>query len=237
MSIKISAKTKLLLDDELLTKEVVAKKLNIGEASAVNVLARWNAEGVIGRTSPGVYVSTLIGQRREALRIESLVQGLKKEIVLVGASCWKEAGWCESEMIHVAVADKPSAQMPHINDAKVYAVGHKDFKSVKDCSRPSEIASVPVLNPVTQMLWWMDHACPIMMISPHYIHWDIVNANEELVKQMKVHWHDFKGVDLMTPEAIYGMIYMDRRDGTTPGLTDDPKFPTAKETRHGHTNR
>lgn len=223
MTLKTSAKTKILLSDELLTKNVIAKKLRMNKDSAENLLLRWSRDGLVDRTSHGVYVSALIGRRRDELRIDSLIKGLNKQMVLIGASCWKDVGWCESDTLHVAVSDKPSAIMPRIHECTLYPVGAKVFSAIKFHSSKNRSGKMDCLDPVTQMLWWMEKGSPIMMPAPSNVHWDIVNANVKLCDQMKMCWPELKDAEAFTPEGIYTMIYMDRRDGTTTGVIEGEK--------------
>lgn len=218
---KLNAINKLLASPELLTKERLAKALGISIGTARNTLSKWEHEGILEKISAGCYLSTFISNSKlkaieDAVRLHPAV----KDVILVGASCWNKVGWCETDYVH-AVIPMPSCRMlPNIVGTYLHRAGQRDFAFMKQKSTMLRNEKNASLNPVAMMLWWMDKGCPIMMPAPEKIHWDKVQADPDLQYAVRRYWPEMAKVDNLNVRDLYEMIYMDRWDGTTPGVTE-----------------
>lgn len=220
-SLGAGAKISLLRAIEILNKENVARVLGITERSAANLLLRWTNEGALVRIAPGRYTSIFSEHDQDQLRLQSLVNCVGKNFILVGASSWNKVGWCDSKTLHVAIPWSPSRRVPRIHNAVLYPVGAKVYSHLLKATLQMEMDKPPLLHPSQQMLWWMNIGCPIEMPSPDRINWNAIRAEPDVALAMCQHWEELKGQEKdLDVELLYRMLHLDRLQGRTPGRAE-----------------
>jgi len=225
------SKTQLLRSKEVLDNKVVAAKLGITERSASNLLQRWANEGTVFRTAPGCYMSVLAESDKDRLILESLAKCVGRNIILVGASALKRVGWCDTDILHVAVPLRPSRSVPRVRDTVIYPVGAKAWLQLAKQSLQMDLHSPPLLHPLSQMLWWMDQNCPIEMPAPDRVNWRAIAAEPDVQKAMHQHWPEHLTPDFDV-KTFYEFLHMDRLTGRLAGRAEplDGHEPGAADT-------
>lgn len=213
------SKTQLLRSKNILNSEVVAKELGITERSAANLLQRWASEGTVYRTAPGCYMSVLAESDKDRLILESVARSVGRSIILVGASSLKRVGWCDTEILHVAVPLKPSRPVPRVRDTVIYPVGAKTWLQLAKQSVQMDLDKPPLLHPLSQMLWWMDQNCPIEMPAPERVNWKAIAAEPQVQQAMYQHWDEVLEPDFDV-RTFYELLHMDRLMGRIGGRAE-----------------
>lgn len=216
----LGKKARLLNSDNLLTRQFVANALKMKIKSASNLLTQWNHEGLVKRTGPGIYISTLNKNAEENLILQTVRNTFGNDLIIVGSSSWEKAGWAQSHDLQVAIPLAPSRRLPKIACATVYPVGSKMFQHLHRHSLIPSLSEPPVLHPVVQMLWWMEQDCPVQMPAPNTILWEKLKTNDELIETVRSTWPEMRRVGHLDIEQLYEMIHMDRLTGTIPGQAE-----------------
>lgn len=213
------SKTQLLRSKDVLDNKTVAAKLGITERSASNLLQRWANEGTVSRTAPGCYISVLAESDKDRLILASLKKCLGPNIILVGASALKRVGWCDTDVLHVAVPLRPSRSVPRVRDTVIYPVGAKVWLQLAKQSLQMDLHNPPLLHPLSQMLWWMDQNCPIEMPAPDRINWRAIAAEPDVQMAMHRHWPEHLPADFDV-KTFYEFLHMDRLTGRISGRAE-----------------
>lgn len=213
------SKTQLLRSKDVLNSKVVATTLGITERSAANLLQRWANEGTVFRTAPGCYMSVLAEGEKDRLILESLAKCVGRNIIMVGASSLKRVGWCDTEILHVAVPLRPSRSVPRVRDTVIYPVGAKTWLQLAKQSIQMDLDRPPLLHPLSQMLWWMDQNCPIEMPAPDRVNWKAIAAEPQVQQAMHNHWLEDLPPDFDV-RTFYELLHMDRLMGRIGGRAE-----------------
>lgn len=213
------SKPQLLRSKDVLNSKVVAATLGMTERSAANLLQRWANEGTVYRTAPGCYMSMFAESDKDKIILESLAKCVGRNIILVGASSLKRVGWCDTEVLHVAVPLRPSRPVPRVRDTVIYPVGAKTWLSLAKQAIQMDLDKPPLLHPLSQMLWWMDQSCPIEMPAPGRMNWKAVAAEPQVQQAMYQHWPEDLEPDFDV-RTFYDLLHMDRLMGRIGGRAE-----------------
>lgn len=213
------SKTQLLRSKDVLDNKIVAEKLGITERSASNLLQRWANEGTVSRTAPGCYMSVLAESDKDKIILASLKKCLGPNIILVGASALKRVGWCDTDILHVAVPLRPSRSVPRVRNMVIYPVGAKAWLQLAKQSLQMDLHNPPLLHPLSQMLWWMDQNCPIEMPAPDRLNWRAITAETDVQAAMHKHWPEHLPPDFDV-KTFYELLHMDRLTGRISGRAE-----------------
>lgn len=213
------SKPQLLRSKDVLNSKVVAATLGMTERSAANLLQRWANEGTVYRTAPGCYMSMFAESDKDKIILESLAKCVGRNIILVGASSLKRVGWCDTEVLHVAVPLRPSRPVPRVRDTVIYPVGAKTWLSLAKQAIQMDLDKPPLLHPLSQMLWWMDQSCPIEMPAPGRMNWKAVAAEPQVQQAMYQHWPEDLEPDFDV-RTFYDLLHMDRLMGRISGRAE-----------------
>lgn len=219
----IVSKVKLITSESILDRTTVANMLGITERSADNLLQRWTSEGILFRTAPGVYMSAQAIKSEQQLILKSVQKTIGGNILLVGSSSLSKVGWCKSDILHVAVARKPSSRIPKIRNCVLYFVGAKKWLELAKSAVSVDLALPPILHPVKQMTWWMEIGSPVEMPNPARINWEAIRGEPMVAQEMKRYWADDlspEQLESFDVERLYTMLHADRLAGTTPGRAE-----------------
>lgn len=208
---RINGKAELISSKEIITQKRVAEVLDITLGSAGNLLTQWHRQGVLHRTAPGLYISAYVKSEQKKLQIDSLKLLFGEDMVLIGASSWEEAGWCDSEILHIAIPARPSRRMPKTFACSLYPVGAKHYLHLVRNCLPGMDENPPSLHPVAQMLWWLEPECPAPMPDPKDVFWEKFKHKRELNDAVSGAWPEFENI--MDVESLYEMIHMDKLTG------------------------
>jgi hypothetical protein len=211
MLISQKKRSALIDSSDFITADIVCETLEITRAAAHNLLTQWNNEGILQRISHGTYLSAHANADRQLASIQDVAQRYGKGFCLIGPSSWQRAGWCDSVPVHIALPLKPSRadrlpQDPHVH---LYPLGEKEFKSIIEKHIVRDAIGVPYLNPVTQVLWWMETDCMIPMPEPEQVHWDKVTKDHMLNEVVRQVWQKQGMNQELDLQLFYETLHID----------------------------
>lgn len=213
-------KIQMLADSQIITAKRIARDLGMSEGGARNLLAQWNEEGIIRRTGRGCYVSTQAIDTAKPIDknivLNTLLAKLGKDIILIGGSSWEEYGWAKSDLVHVATPRPPSDPVPTIYGASILNIGVKNFHTMLRSSAATARGRPQALDPVMQMLWWMSHDCPIPLLPPHNLHWDVIDQQKDLPEAVLKFDPDIKEMNAEYFRIFYTILEEVRSEFSTP---------------------
>jgi hypothetical protein len=198
----------LISSQDLITADVVCETLGMSLSGARKLLMQWHKEGILHRLSNGTYLSAHANADRQLASIQNVAQRYGK-FCLIGPSSWERAGWCESGPLHIAISAYPSRQLPKNLDAILYPLGEKEFKSIIGNNIVRDAIGVPHLNPVTQVLWWMETDCMVPMPEPDQVHWDKVATNHMLNEVVRQIWQKQGMGQELDLQLFYETLHID----------------------------
>jgi DNA-binding Lrp family transcriptional regulator len=229
MSSRTAQIARLLLSKAPLTQQIVAHELGIQPQSARNLLSKWSADGLIHRISLGVYISKWAKDEEKRALLAGIRLKVGPDLLLVGGSSWEHAGWAEDGPLCLATSVIPSKPIPKILGVELYPVGLKVFVNLLKKAVPGKTGGPHALDPVHQMLWWMEEGCPVTMPAPNRINWEKVRQSPVLAPAMRAKWPEFKKLQPEDIEGLYSMVHMDRLKGDIPGSAEPLDSPQELE--------
>jgi hypothetical protein len=230
-------KSEMLAGTGEINQDIVCERLGLQPGSANNLLSLWERAGILLRVAPGAYLSTSafpLPAKAAEFRIAKLriiKSKLGGSMILVGQTAWELYGWCKTGSIVAAVPVKPSGYMPKVLDGLLIPVGVNASNFLLSQAIRDSALGLHYLNPVAQMLWWMEADCKVPMPSPNDVNWKEVLANEELAAAVDEAWPEFKKSGVAKVEGIYEMLYMDRLNAQ---LNNKPAFEEEVEPETAH---